>query len=201
MNNYKKGFTLLEIAMSIIVVTLITSYMMKDNSHNQWLTSVNKMNEEIVNIVDNGVMNSNMGYINQTGGDCSNDLTYTDISAGRVVDCNSWGGAYPYMGTKNLLGADSYIPLMKEYTTDAIGCGLYIDDFTSESFYLFLDCSSVNYQYGDASIKAYLEQKFLSNIKTKFSTIYQTVDTHATTVNLGSGGTTTDGKIRVLLKK
>jgi UDP-galactopyranose mutase len=197
----KKGFTLLDIVMSIIVASLITAFMMKDYSHNQWLTSVNKMNDEIINIVDNGVMNSQSGYINQSGGDCSSDLTYTNISAGRVVECNSWSGAYPYLGTKNTLGTDSYITLMKEYTANAVGCRLYIDDASTESFYLYLDCSAVNYQYGDAPIKAYVEQKFLSNVKNKFSTIYQSVDLNATSVNLNSGGTIYDGKIRVLLKK
>jgi hypothetical protein len=198
----KKGFTLLEIIFAIIVSTGIMYLGMTEWKKNDWLDSVNNFNQDLYNIIDKGVMNNVTGYINSTGGDCSTSTHYTDISAARVVDCNEWSSVYPYLGTKNTNGKDSYISkLLKNYTSNGVGCRLYIDDKDSISFYYYLDCSALNYDNGSTRYKKYIEEKILSYSKNKFSTLFQGADRLSTSIDNDTGGTDSDGKIRILIKK
>lgn len=198
----KKGMTLLELTLSIVVLSLGLYYAANSYRYNDWLSSVNKLTEDIVTIVDKGVMNSVSGYINSSGDPCSSSPHYTDISAARVVECNKWNNTFPYVGTNTTIGKDSYInKLLKNYTSNGDGCKLYIDDKDTVSFYVFVDCSNLNYDNGNIKYKKYVEQKILSKTKESFSTLFQSTDILSTAIDNNTGGTDFDGKIRILIKK
>lgn len=201
MNKNKKAFTLIEIIMSIAIVSIIASlgYIYKKQS--DFYSAVNDMNQKLFYIIDAGTMNTITGYINATGGDCSNTYEYTDLSAGRMIDCNDWNSIYPYSGTKSTDGTESYIvSFLKEYMPSGSGCNLYLDEKDTDEFYMFLDCSNINFD-SDNRRKKFIEQKVLSYMKDNFSTIYQSVDMQSTAVDNDSSGTDEDGKIRILFKK
>ena len=198
----KKAFTLFELIITILIASIITSLSYTYYAQNRWLSDVNKMNKNIFYLLDNGVMNTVTGYINGTGGDCSNNNDYTDLSAARMIDCVGYNGTYPYSGTKSTDGTQSYLTnFLKNHTKNANGCKLYLDDKSSNEFYMFLDCSNINYDNGSNRAKKYIEQKVNAYMKINFSTIYQSADTKSTAINNNSGGTDDDGKIRILFKK
>jgi hypothetical protein len=198
----KKAFSLLEIIFSIILLSGVLYLSMTGYSKQDWYDSVNKFNNDVYQIIDKGVMSNITGYINSSGGDCSTSTHYKDISAARVIDCNEWSSTYPYSGTKSTDGTESYIHgLLKNYTSNAAGCSLYIDDKDSISFYYFINCSNVNYDGGSSKYKKYLEEKALSFARENFSTLFKGVDRESTSIDNDTGGTDSDGMIRILIKK
>lgn len=198
----KKAFTLFEIIVTILIITVIASLSYSYIKQNKWQSDVNIIDKNIFFLLDKGVMNTTTGYINGTGGDCSNNNDYTDLSAARMVDCADYNRTYPYLGTKSTDGTESYLTnFLKNYTSNADGCKLYLNDKSTNEFYMFLDCSNINYENGSSRIKKYLEQKVDSYMKINFSTIYQSSDTQSTAIDNDSGGTNDDGKIRILFKK
>lgn len=200
--NMKGGFSLLEIAFSIILMVVVLSLSMIEWNKNDWYSSVNKMNKDIYTILDKGVMNNVTGYINSSGGDCSTSAHYNNISAGKVIDCNEWDKVFPYDGTKSDDGTESYVhKLLKTYTDGGEGCKLYIDDLSSDSFYYFIDCSNLNYDGGASRYKTYIEEKILSFAKESFSILFQGVDRESIGIDNDTGGTISDGMLRILIKK
>lgn len=198
----KKAMTLLEITMAVIAASVIMYLSAQSYKSTDWLNSVNKLTDDIVNILDKGVMNNVTGYINSSGDPCSNSFHYTDISAARVVECNNWNNVFPYEGTNTKIGKDSYITkLLKNHTANGDGCKMYIDDKDSSSFYFFVDCSNLNYDNGSQKYKKYVEQKILSKTKDSFSTLFQSADLLSTAIDNNTGGTEYDGRIRILIKK
>jgi len=215
----RKAFTLLEILFSIIILGGILYLSVVEYSKNDWLSSVNKFNDDVYQIIDKGVMSNITGYLNTSGGYCSSSPHYTGITAERVIGCNDWKSTYPCTNTNGKVcaipiqalsninniskdGTQSYIHgLLRNYTQKGDGCKLYIDDKNSVSFYYFIDCSNVNYDGGSARYKRYLEDKILSFARENFSTLFKGANRQSTSVDNALGGTDDDGKIRILIKK
>ena len=196
----KKAFTMMELVMVLITSTVLTSYGWQTWKNEQWYSSVNEMNENIAKILDKAVMDTTTGYINASGGDCSSSFEYTDISAARAIDCIDWSQTFPYDGTKSTNGTESYIKgFLKTYSSSLDGCKLYIDDKSTNEYYIYLDCS--NLSYGNDAQKKFVEQKLSSYLKSNFSTIYQSTDFSSTGITNNSGGNDKDGKVRLLFKK
>lgn len=200
--NNRGGFTMIELIMVIIASSIIFSLSSVYTIKNNWYEAVNKMNTQIYNILEKGVMDNTIGYINSSGGDCSSSSEYIDISAGRVVDCIGWDNAYNYDGVKSTNGDESYITgLLSGYTDSAYGCSLYIDDKDSDKYYFFLDCSNLNYDGGSSRYKLYIEEKVASMVRDEFSTIYQDIQKESISIDTDTGGSNDDGMIRFLMKK
>ncbi|WP_323585333.1 hypothetical protein [Aliarcobacter butzleri] len=197
----KKAFSLLEIVFSIIIGTLIFYFLANDYREKKWYDGVEDFKKDIYTIIDKGVINNVTGYINSSGGDCSNSPHYNDISAAKVIGCNRWENSYPFQGTKNDNGEDSYIyGFLKNYSNSNLGCKLYINDKDSVSFYVFIDCSSINFS-NELRSKQFLEESLSSFIKKSFSIIYQEINRESTTISNDTGGTQNDGMLRFLIKK
>lgn len=200
----RKAFTMLEIIFVIIISGVLGSIVYKHQLEKDFNSSVNVFLTSLSSILNNGVMDINRGYINSTGGDCSNNSSYKDLTAARVVDCMDWNATHPYGGVKNTVGQDSYIyKLLKAYTTNAEGCRLYLkqNGTIEDEFFVFLDCSRINYSEDIPKYKKYIEEKLNSFIMTSFSTIAKNSYPLATNINNTSGGTTDDGMIKFLFKK
>jgi len=198
----KKAFTMIEIVMSVVIAGFITFLALKHYMTSQFYSAVNKMDNNIINILDNAVMNPVQGYVNGSGGDCSVNNTYSGLSAARAIDCIGWKNAYPYGGTKSTDGTKSYVyTLLKDYAGNGQGCKLYLGENPSDntSFYVFLDCSNLNSPY--SKYKGYIEKKLNADLRTKFNTIVQNTYFDATSLYNTTGGNSKDGKIGFLLKK
>ncbi len=197
----KKAINMIEITLSVLLLTYFIYEGIYFWQTNKWNDALNKFNGEIYQIVDKGIINNVTGYLNASGGDCSDSTHYNNISAARVVDCNGWSQHYPYEGEKNNIGVDSYIVgLFKNYSSDNKGCKVYIDDKDTISFYVFVDCSNLQFRENTRS-KQLFEENFSFYIKNSFSTIYQGLDREAIAIDNEIGGTNEDGMIRFLIKK
>ena len=192
---------MLELVFVIIIIGMFSYYALQKKNDADFYNSVNSFLTNVDNILNNAVMDTVTGYVNGTGGDCSNDNSYTDLSAGKAIDCVGWSTTYPYDGIKDDDGKDSYIVgLLKNYTVSGSGCKIYLDDIASDEYYVFFDCSNINREPIDR-YKKYIEDKLIYNITSNFSTIYQSVDRDSTAIDNDSGGNDHDGKIRFKMKK
>ena len=198
----KKAFSMIELVMTIIISGFIAYLGYSHYRVSQFYSAVNKMDEDIANILENAVMNPVQGYVNGAGGDCSTNNTYSGLSAARAIDCIGWGNAYPYKGVKSKNGTLSYIyKLLKDYAGNGNGCKLYLGENPSDntSYYVFLDCSDLDSAY--SNYKAYIEKKVNADLRNKFTTIIQNTYFNATSLYNTTGGNPKDGKIGFLLKK
>ena len=198
----KKGFTMIELIMTMIISGFIAYLGYTHYRTLQFYSAVNEMDNNIANILENAVMNPVQGYVNGAGGDCSLNNTYTGLSAARAIDCIGWSNTYPYKGTKSTDGTQSYVyNLLKDYAGNGEGCKLYLGENPSNdtSYYMFLDCSNLDSAY--SSYKGYIEKKLNADLRNKFSTIIQSAYFDATSLYNLSGGNSKDGKIGFLLKK
>jgi len=200
----KKAFTMIELIFVIIVISILSMYAYKAQTKKDFNTSVNTFLASISTILNNGVMDINKGYINATGGNCSGNSSYKDLTAARMVDCLDWNTTFSYGGVKNTLGQDSYInKLLKSYTANAEGCRLYLkqNGTVEDEFFVFFDCSRLNYSQDIPRYKQYFEERINSFMINTFSTIIKSNYPLSTTIDNISGGTTNDGMIKFLLKK
>ena len=197
MDSNKRAFTLMEIVFVILSIGLLSYYTLSGTRQNNFYAGINNLNNDIANILDNAVMNSTTGYVNATGGDCSNDNSYVNLTSKRAIDCIGWSSAYPHSG----LGTSSYVyKLLKNYTTNGNGCKLYLKEKSSEEYYVYLDCSNINFAPATRS-KKYTEDKVEYGINNHFSTIIEATYRNATSIDNTSGGNDHDGKISFLMKK
>ena len=200
----RQGFTLLELVFVLILLTLSSVYTFNYVRQQNFYRSINHTLNDISNILNNAVMDTVKGYVNGTGGDCSNGNNYVGLSAARVIDCIGWSNAYPYKGTKSTNGSESYIVgFSKEYTTSD-GCHLYLDNngLQSDQYYVFIDCSNINFSGNpNKRFTGYVEDKINYIINKNFSTIVQRVDRDAVSLSDKNSGTDNDGKIGFLMKK
>ena len=200
----KRAFTLIEIIISIIIAAMIGAYVLSGKQKSDFTSAVSDFSNNLVSMIQSGVIDSTVGYANGSGGDCSSSNDYTDISAGRIKDCVGWDN-YVIGGTKNTTGKDSYfmgINFLGAYTNGK-GCEIYFDEDSSDTqtFYIFVDCSALDYDGGSSRYKKYIEDRIDFVLKSKLSTIYQSTDRNSTAIDNNSGGTEDDGMLRIELKK
>ncbi len=198
----KSAFTLIEIIITILLSSLIASLSYKYYQQNRWFGALNVLDKNILFLLNNGVMDTAIGYVNGTGGDCSSGNNYIDISAGRMIDCVGYGSSFPYGGTKNTNGSSSYVKIpLSDYMPTGETCKMYLDDKSSDEYYMYIDCSAVNYDEGSSRAKKTIENKINAYLRKNLVTIYQSVNFNATSVTNPNGGNSSDGKLRILFKK
>ena len=200
----KKGFTLIEIIISIIIAAMIGAYVLTGKQKSDFTSAVSNFANNLVSMIESGVIDSTVGYANGSGGDCSSSNDYTDISAGRVKDCVGW--KYSIGGTKNTTGTDSYFEganFLRAYTNNGEGCKVYFDEDGSDpqTFYMFVDCSNLDYDGGSPRYKKYVEDRVDFVLQSKLSTVYQNTKREATAIDNDSGGSADDGMLRIEFKK
>ncbi len=206
MKKTKRAFTLIEIIISIILAALIGAYVLVGKQKSDFTSAVSDFANNLVSMIESGVIDSTVGYANGSGDPCSNSHDYKDITSARIKGCVGWNYEVNDDDTSNTDGTYSYfkgLNFLGAYTDDGEGCKVYFDEDSSDSkiFYLFVDCSTLNYDGGNSRYKKYIEDRVDFVIKTKLSTIYQDTDRDATAINNDTGGSSDDGKIRIKLKK
>ena len=201
-NTKKSGFTFIEIIISLIISALIGIYILKQTQRSNFTSDVSQFVSTLVAMIQNGVLDTTVGYVSGNGDGCDGNGDFDGITADKVNQCAGWS-AYEvsdsddknsYIYGKNLLGA---------YTSDGKGCKIYFDYDNNDTtiFYTFVDCSNLNYDDGNPRYKKYVEERIAFTLENSLSTIYQKTDENATAIDNDSGGNKQDGMIRVKFQK
>lgn len=176
----KKGFTLIEIIISLVISAVIGMYIMEQNSKSNFNSDVSKFSNLLVKIIETGIIDPNIGF---TSGACGGNGTYAGLSAKGVDDdCTKWGyrdsvADNDYFDGVHFLGA---------YTNDGKGCKVSMSQKAGDdSIFLFsVDCSSVNYK-GEDRYKKYVEDRVRFVLESSLSTIIDDTKTNDGTIDDG----------------
>lgn len=153
---YKKGFTLLEVILSLIFISMIATYSIIEYKKALLNKAIVQLHDTVYFMISDGIIideSGLIGYTNGTGnpgvaGDngCSpNSGQFDGLTSQRLYDCMGWNdGRFIISG--NILRGDG---LMDDYgsknNTDPSGCSFETRQLPSDvnSFEVFIDCSNI----------------------------------------------------------
>ena len=198
----KKAFTLLELIFAIVLAAIISYFgLMQYLQHlkNQRIEAFLNNVNSVINIA---IIDPIQGYVNGTGGYCSDDNTYRNITACRAIKCaklDNIFSLYEKSGNCDTNYNDSYIQKLFLTDTNGKGCNIYIKPDSSDStiFYLYIDCSNITNSRERAEMEDFLKYDMREN----FNLILQDIYPNATGINNINGGNSSDGKIMFKFKK
>jgi prepilin-type N-terminal cleavage/methylation domain-containing protein len=154
----KKAFTMIEVILALVMISLIVTYIIKQVLHTQYLTAVTSYQNELTEIITEGVIGKLASdgkvlikaYANGDGdSNCSQNANYDNLTTRRLIDCKNWGTRFDVTAvtatnTWGILSSTSD-ELMQHYG----GCTVEIKEDTSVSsndvFEVFVDCSEVDW--------------------------------------------------------
>jgi prepilin-type N-terminal cleavage/methylation domain-containing protein len=168
----KKAFTLFEVLVAMLIIVIISTYAYKEKVKIDFHTDVTEFISYMDVLIKTGV-NSNVTGFPRGDGDvtlpCSNDNSFTGITAARVFGCNGMKGGGNYVqliatistGPDDTLGqnhyAHDYLFLGNQVET---GCHIQFNSGSTPSEYLlFVDCSNLLYAGGNPRYLQYIEDR------------------------------------------
>ncbi len=83
----KKSFSLLEVMMALIIATVASVYVIKQQQQSQFNSAVKEMQDSVQLFVEDYIINAN-GYASDIGKNCSDSFNYSAITGPRVVLCS-----------------------------------------------------------------------------------------------------------------
>lgn len=190
----RKGFMLWEIILGILIMGYLSSYLLKSDAIKTEKEKINLMYETILDIVNTSIYNQAKGYASDKGGYCSNNFDVKNISAARIKDCNSLDFNVT-RGTDDTDGSESYFTFLKQYSKTDEGCKVYFDDDSSYGISIFLDCSKIDNNLGK------IEQSFVSFMRDKKAIGFKKIYFDATSITVNTGGTSEDGKVKIVIEE
>ena len=198
----KKGFTLLEVIVALTVSAVITYFavsQIREHLFNQRLDTFIKNFNSIINYA---IIDTKTGYVNGTGGYCSDDNTYKDMTSCRAINCADLNQTFTLTEKDNNCDKtpdDSYINNLMLTDTNGKGCYEYMkpDSDDDTIFYVFVDCSNLDTQRK----KEKIENLLTYDVNANFNVILKKVYPDATSIDDFTGGDDKDGKIAFKFKK
>jgi len=215
----RKSFTMIELAIVVVVLGLLSILAFKNFVDNQKNKDVEKIANEIVEMTKDYVLDTTIGYLNGGGGYCSNDNTFAKIDAYRAIQCAGFLDK-PYH-SKTYLGDTSEkngnynkcdFIIIPAYALDTqiingnnTACRIhyYSDSSDSNILYIGINCSFIKSERK----KMYLEKIVSSALRKNFPSVYESenfnwkVNYTFTGCSMSdSGGNDKDGELLVELK-
>jgi len=198
----KKAFTLIEIIIALVISAMIGAYMLAQKQKSNFTSDVDKFAQTLVSMIQNGVIDSTVGYVSSS---CNGNGDYHDISASNIKDCTGWNN-YTIGGTSGDDGSQNWFEgqnLLRQYTSGGDGCKVYFDEDTGDTtiFYMFVDCSNLNYDNGADRYKKYVEDRVGYFLESSLPTVFQSKDENAIDITGTGGGDDKDGMVLLKFKK
>lgn len=191
---HNSGFTMIELVVSIVVIGILAMYALNTESQKTKKEQFNAMYEITALTVDQAIYSSTNGYASDKGGTCSTNYDVVNISAARIKDCTGISSEL-VRGADDLDGADSYFVFLKTYG-DGSGCHVYYNDEAAFATAIFLDCSSL-----DGTDPGLAEQGFVSYMREKNPLGLKNFYPEATDINTNTGGTSSDGMVKIVVEE
>ena len=205
----RKGFTLMEIIIAIIISIMIGVYTMKTQAKNDFHAEVTKFLGTLNQVVQLGATGPLSYSSDDNGTNCSTTSDFEGITAARLNSCKGWNFEVDGIdtATTELDGVKNYLngrEFLRSHSTTTNGCHIYLneDTVTTNHFLLFVDCSSVSYGGDNVRYLKYIEERVNASIQdlgtVYFVSVYR--DSEAIKEKATGGGTDSDGMVEFELK-
>ena len=206
----RKGYTLVELAFTAVLLTILVALGIKSYLEKKDNEAINELAKNIVLSTKVYALDSQIGYLNGSGGYCSDDNTFNKIDAWRAINCAEFLNKpyLAYQGNSSKTNKDkcAYIifpavDIMGKKTDDGnvTACRMYYDYPDEKTLYVNIDCSYIQNKRKRALIEKLIDSDFKKLLPSVYdSTDFKWKQTSDCTGN--SGGTSDDGELRVTLK-
>lgn len=198
-NKSRAGVTMIEIIFTLGAMATITIAGVNYSNDLKFESQRTSFFTRLDSILNNAVMDSTVGYLSGSDGNCSSSISYEGITADRVVNCVGWDNM-----SVSGIGENSYITNVFNGYSDDMSQGACVvkfrDDLIDNQYNIFIDCSNINYDNQERNRK-YMEDLIVSHFYNKYSTIWKEVYLNASDVNNTIGGDSSDAKVRFLMEK
>ena len=222
----KKAFTLIELAVSAVLLTILVALALKTYLDKKENEALNNLVNSLVTITKTYVLNTQVGYLNGSGGYCSDDNTFNKIDAWRTIKCinllNKPFEAYKKNSGENSTDTCSYIIIpAKNYlegsvTTikvtnnfnntitkkEGINCKVFFaSGDNGNELYARFDCSYIKSPRKRALFEKLLDNAFKKNFasiykETKFNWKFSSYSDCSGNLT----GNSSDGQLQITLK-
>ena len=218
-NINKKAFTMFELIFVVIFLSILAVFSINEFISKKKDEAITNLVNSIVTITKNYVLDVNNGYLNGSGGYCSDDNTFNKIDAYRAIQCigllNRPFSAKTYNGdTAEKNGANSVcnyisitgnaLPSLKALETpNGEVCRIHytFDSLDTNVLYVGINCSYLK----NTREKALLEKLLINAFKQNFPSVYDGVDqkwtiTESSSCSQKDSGSDNDGELKFTLK-
>jgi len=204
----KKGFTILEVILALILASVAAFYVIQTMAKNNFYESITNLQKTIKIIIEDGIIGEN-GYASATDVNCSPNYDFVDLNTSRLFYCNDWNTSNSFFlvndritsisdinGTRKTAGSQD---LLVQYG----GCNLQVsvdllnvDSNTTlvdnpRRFYVYVDCrNDQNYHTHDVNntedlkTRTRIEQAVKFTFENELHNIYKQTDDFATGINI-----------------
>jgi prepilin-type N-terminal cleavage/methylation domain-containing protein len=156
----KKGFTLIEIVLALIIAFIASAYVIKTLFAQDFKEELVKLQDNVQFIIEEGIA-SPTGYASGGGGDCSTTLNYANLTTNRLFGClrqgDSWRDLELTTSTPQYITnfdsgfMNSYGGFATDVNLINMGCGIEVmgEDLTAPNgvatnhFYVLVNCSRI----------------------------------------------------------
>ncbi len=204
----KKAFTLIELIFVVIVITFLTFLGLKQYVEKKKANDLDALVNKIVLVTGSYVLDTNIGYLNGSGGYCSDDNTFNKVDAWRSINCakflNKPFSAYKGNSSESTQDACSYIEIGDTVlnTDSGTACELHFYNNGDKTLYVEPDCHFIK----NTRTKELLEKLLISAFKKNFPSVYSSSNQNweISSGNCASNGNTngnnSDGELQITLK-
>jgi prepilin-type N-terminal cleavage/methylation domain-containing protein len=183
----KKGFTLIEVTLGLMIAAAASMYAIKTMQNNRFNSAIVELQRTVKYIIEAGIISSN-GYASGSGGNCSVDLDFKLLDSDRLLQCVDWKDKrFSLDGDDNIIGRG----LMDNYGACLVDVA--VDSTNNRRFDVFVDCSNVNFNNKSVAL---IEDSIQFIFENDLSSIYVQTFSDATAVDTDTGGDATDGMIK-----
>lgn len=207
---FKKGFTLIELILTLVLMSMISTYAIKEYLNSQLNSAVLELQDTVLMIVNDGIMSHN-GYASATGtpvidptndNGCSPTYLFDNLSSTRLHQCLNWTASNRFQLSSNKIVGKGLLDEYGGCSVDVQAIANPSEATTFDRFDIYVDCSNASVETKKIILlEDALNYVFEVSLSDATQIIYRNA-TNLTTVlaNANAGtGNPNDGKIRARL--
>jgi len=217
----KKAFTLIELIFVAVILAILTALSIKEFINHKKSQEINSIINQIVQMTNTYVLNLDIGYLNGSGGYCSDDNTFNKIDSYRAIKCAGFENK-PYSvktynsdsdeknGTDNkcnyIIIPSKILNITKTNDNNMTACRIHYtyDSSNTNKLYVGINCSYIK----NDRRKELLEDLLVNAFKKNFPSIYDSRNhnwevssyTNSGCKESNTSGSIKDGEIEFTLK-
>lgn len=195
MKHTNKGFTLIELIISVALMGVMMITLFEFDNRNTIKNKINEMYYVVNEIINETVYNPIKGYVSDKGDDCSSNYDTKDITAIRVKKCANLTIDIEN-GSDDYNPSDSYFYFLDFLSDSDHGCKIYFGSNSNYVLKIFVNCENLKDNFPsqvEQGLSAYLQKKNVISVKQIYG--------EAEDLNTTTGGSYGDGKVLIYIEK